>query len=286
MKTWLITGCSSGLGLGIAKAVLRRGDWAAVTARDPAALKVLAQAYPEHVLPLRLDLKDQGSMVQAVRETVQRFGPIDILVNNAGHGYRAAIEESAPGAVEELFQTNFFGPMELTRLVLPQMRERRGGLIVNVTSIGAVRGALGNGYYSAAKGALELASEALAKEVQHLGIRVMLAEPGALRTGFYGERLMSSPLSIPDYDVLAQQYRKGAQTDRHDQPGDPERAGAVLVETALRPDAPFRLLLGSDAVRAAEDTLEKRLQEVRTWAETSRRSDFDAGAGHAEAQKG
>ena len=274
MKTWLITGCSSGLGRGIAKAVLRRGDWAAVTARDPAELNTLAQAYPERVLPLRLDLTDRESMEQAVRETCQRFGPIDVLVNNAGHGYRAAIEESAPEAVEELFQTNFFGPMDLTRLVLPQMRARRSGLIVNVTSIGAVRGALGNGYYSAAKGALELASEALAKEVKHLGIRVMLAEPGALRTGFYGERLKSSRLAIPDYDPLAAQYRRGPQTDRHDQPGDPDRAGELIVETALRSDAPFRLLLGSDAVQAAVETLENRLLEARSWAEVSDQSDF------------
>ena len=176
--------------------------------------------------------------------------------------------------MEELFQTNFFGPMDLTRLVLPQMRARRSGLIVNVTSIGAVRGALGNGYYSAAKGALELASEALAKEVKHLGIRVMLAEPGALRTGFYGERLKSSRLAIPDYDPLAAQYRRDPQTDRHDQPGDPDRAGEIIVETALRSDAPFRLLLGSDAVQAAVETLENRLLEARSWAEVSDQSDF------------
>lgn len=134
--------------------------------------------------------------------------------------------------------------------------------------------ALGNGYYSAAKGALELASEALAKEVTHLGIRVMLAEPGALRTGFYGARLGSSALTIPDYDALAEQYRKSAQTDRHDQPGDPDRAGTILVETALRPDAPFRLLLGSDAVQTAVETLENRLLEARSWAEVSDQSDF------------
>lgn len=276
MKTWLITGCSSGLGQGIAKAVLGRGCRAAVTARNPAALDRLVRAFPGQVLPLRLDLSDRMSLHQAVRETVKRFGSIDVLVNNAGHGYRAAIEESSPEAVEELFQTNFFGPMELIRLVLPQMRERRSGLIINVTSIGAVRGALGNGYYSAAKGALELASEALAKEVAHLGIRVMLVEPGALRTGFYGERLKSSALTIPDYDVLAKQYRKTPQTDRQDQPGDPDRAGAVLVETALRPDAPFRLLLGSDAVGAAVETLEGRLQEARAWAGVSCRSDCTA----------
>ena len=274
MRTWLITGCSSGLGLGIARAVLRRGDQAAVTARNTAALDALVRTCPERVLPLRLDFSDRARIGQVVEITCRRFGAIDVLVNNAGHGYRAAVEESEPQAVAELFGTNFFGPMELIRLVLPHMRARRSGLIINVTSIGAVRGALGNGYYSAAKGALELASEALDKEVRHLGIRVMLAEPGAMRTGFYGKRLESSRITIPDYDVLAGRYRKTAQTDSRDQPGDPLRAGETLVETALRPDAPFRLLLGSDAVRTAETALENRLRELRTWAKVSGQADF------------
>lgn len=274
MHTWLITGCSSGFGLGIAKAVLRRGDQAVVTARNTAALDALVRTCPERVLPLQLDLNDPVRMKQVVQTTCRRFGAIDVLVNNAGHGYRAAVEESEPQAVAELFETNFFGPMELIRLVLPQMRARRNGLIINVTSIGAVRGALGNGYYSAAKGALELASEALDKEVRHLGIRVMLAEPGAMRTGFYGKRLESSRITIPDYDILAGRYRKTAQTDSRDQPGDPLRAGETLVETALRPDAPFRLLLGSDAVQTAETALENRLRELRTWAKVSRQADF------------
>lgn len=272
---WLITGASSGLGDGIARAVLDRGDFAAVTSRDTNRLKSLAEQYPNQVFPLSLDLNHPVSIQQAVQSVQERFGKVDVLVNNAGYGYRAAIEESEPEAVRELFSVNFFGPMELTRQLLPQMRERHSGLIISVSSIGAVRGALGNGYYSAAKGALELACEALAKEVQPLGIRVMLAEPGALRTGFYGERLKSSPASIADYDALAGKYRKNNKTDSHDQPGDPIRAGKLLVETALRQDAPFRLLLGSDALHAAVDTLESRLREARVWAEVSSCADFD-----------
>ena len=272
---WLITGASSGLGDGIARAVLDRGDFAAVTSRDTNRLKSLAEQYPNQVFPLSLDLNHPVSIQQAVQSVQERFGKVDVLVNNAGYGYRAAIEESEPEAVRELFSVNFFGPMELTRQLLPQMRERHSGLIISVSSIGAVRGALGNGYYSAAKGALELACEALAKEVQPLGIRVMLAEPGALRTGSYGERLKSSPASIADYDALAGKYRKNNKTDSHDQPGDPIRAGKLLVETALRQDAPFRLLLGSDALHAAVDTLESRLREARVWAEVSSCADFD-----------
>lgn len=272
---WLITGASSGLGDGIARAVLDRGDFAAVTSGDTDRLKPLTEKYPNQAFPVTLDLNNAASMRQAVQSVLERFGKVNVLVNNAGYGYRAAIEESEPAAVEELFQTNFFGPMELVRLILPQMRAQHSGFIINISSIGAVRGALGNGYYSAAKGALELASEALSKEVQQLGIRVMVAEPGALRTGFYGEQLKSSSIHISDYDALTGKYRKTEQTDSHDQPGDPLRAGKLLVQTALRQDAPFRLLLGSDALHAAVETLETRLREARIWAEVSGDVDFD-----------
>lgn len=272
---WLITGASSGLGDGIARAVLDRGDFAAVTSRDTDRLKPLTEKYPNQAFPVTLDLNNAASMRQAVQSVLERFGKVNVLVNNAGYGYRAAIEESEPAAVEELFQTNFFGPMELVRLILPQMRAQHSGFIINISSIGAVRGALGNGYYSAAKGALELASEALSKEVWQLGIRVMVAEPGALRTGFYGEQLKSSSIHISDYDALAGKYRKTEQTDSHDQPGDPLRAGKLLVQTALQQDSPFRLLLGSDALHAAVETLETRLREARIWAEVSGHVDFD-----------
>ena len=273
-KTWLITGCSSGLGWGIALAALQSGGKVAVTARNPESLQHFVEQFSKQALPLRLDLNDEESMKQAVEETYRRFGSLDILVNNAGHGYRAAIEESQPDQVAELFQTNFFGPMELIQLVLPKMREARQGMIVNVSFIGAVRGALGNGYYSAAKGALELATEALAKETQGFGIRTMLVEPGAFRTGFYEKRLAESTLKISDYDGLAVQYRKGAAPASHDQLGDPERGGRVIVQTIFRKDAPFRLLLGSDAVNAARTTLENRLRELHVWEDVSRQSDF------------
>lgn len=272
--TWFVTGCSSGLGLGIAKAALARGDTVAATARDVSRLSEVQALGGDRVLPLRMDLSDEGSMASAVEGCIERFGRIDVLVNNAGHGYRAAIEESEPDSVEDVFRSNFFGPMDLTRMVLPHMRERGSGTIVNVSSVGAVRGAIGNGYYSAAKGALELASEALCKEVSQLGIRVMVVEPGAFRTGFYGDRLDGSDRHIADYDRLGDLYRKSESTDSRDQPGDPDAGGTVIVDMVMREHPPFRLLLGSDAVRVAEDILTRRLEEVRTWAPISARTDF------------
>lgn len=273
-NVWLITGASSGLGEGIADAALNAGILVAATARDPDRLGNLMQRFPGRVFPVRLDLNDPDSIRRAVRGTLEKFGTIDVLVNNAGHGYRAAIEESEPDAVKELFQTNFFGPMELIRQVLPEMRAKKKGMIVNVTSIGAVRGALGNGYYSAAKGALELASESLAKEVRHLGIRVMLVEPGAFRTGFYGYRLEESGKKLSDYDIFANQYRKADTGNPSNQRGDPQKGGALIVRTVLEKTPPFRLLLGSDAVQAACSTLEERLREIHEWEKISGTSDF------------
>lgn len=274
MSIWLITGCSSGLGKGIAQAVLKRGEKAAITARDPEAVEALAREYPSQALPLKLDLNDRESMRLAVEKTCEHFGTIDVLVNNAGHGYRAAVEESEPEKVEELFDTNFFAPAELMKMVLPVMRKQRRGTIVNVTSIGAVRGALGNGYYSAAKGALELLTEALAKETEHLGIRTMLVEPGAFRTNFYGEGLLGTEKKISDYDVLGEKYRKENLVNDHSQAGDPQKGGEIIVETVLGEKMPFRLLLGRDAAKAAETQMENRLKEIREWMEVSSQSDY------------
>ena len=274
MKTWLITGCSGGLGRGIAEAALKHGENVVVTARNTEKIKELAEQYPSQVLILKLDLNDRDSMKSAVDCAIRVFGRIDVLVNNAGHGYRAAVEESEPEKVKELFDTNFFAPAELMKMVLPAMRAQKSGLIVNVTSIGAVRGALGNGYYSAAKGALELLTEALAKETEHLGIRTMLVEPGAFRTNFYGEGLRGTESRISDYDVLADRYRKENLVNNRDQLGNPMKGGEVIVDTILSGKISSRLLLGSDAVETAQNVLKDRLQEIEQWKDVSRRSDY------------
>ena len=260
MQIWFITGCSSGLGKGIADAVLERGDCAVVTARRREDVMHFEEEWPETAMAAALNLSKPETLEPAVRQAEKRFGHIDILVNNAGHGYRAAIEEGDPAQIKQLFTDDFYSPMELIRLVLPSMRGRRHGMIINVSSIGAVRGALGNGWYSAAKGALELASESLALETAGFGIRVMLAEPGAMRTGFFGDRLQKSEKTISAYDSLASRYRP---------------CGRILVSTAMREDAPFRLLLGSDAAEAAKKTLQNRLEELRRWKAASRQADYD-----------
>ena len=273
MKTWLITGCSSGIGRGIAKAALEHGDFIAVTARNTDAISEFSALYPDKALVLALDVTDRNSMKAAVEQTQKKFGQIDVLVNNAGYGYRAAIEESEQTAVEQLFQTNVFGPVELMNLVLPQMCERKDGIIINVSSIGAVRAAVGNGFYSASKAALELVSDAVGKEAGELGIRVMIVEPGAFRTNFY-DSLKGTDLEIKDYEQTAGKMRIENVTNDKNQPGDPERAGEVIVDLVSKNQFPKRLALGSDAVKIISTELEERIKEVRDWASISRKTDF------------
>ena len=156
MKTWLITGCSSGIGKGIAKAVLESGDQAIVTARNKDKVMDIVESYPETALAVSLDVCSQDSIKNAVKEAYDKFGTIDVLVNNAGYGYRSAVEEGEIEAVQTLYQTNLFGPIELIKAVLPKMREQKSGYILNVTSIAAARSAVGSGYYASSKASLRI----------------------------------------------------------------------------------------------------------------------------------
>lgn len=274
MATWLITGASSGLGAALARAVLDRGDNAVVTARNTDHLQDLVDAHPRNALAVPLEVGDHDQVVAAVTAATDRFGSVDVLVNNAGHGYRAAVEEAAVEEVDELFATNFFGPVDLIKQVLPQMRERRTGTIINVSSIGAPRSNPASGYYTATKAALEDMSDALNREVAPLGIRVVVLEPGAFRTDFSGRSLAQSATVIDDYSNTAGKRRKENDTSHGTQPGDPDRAARVIINTVLADDAPFRLLLGSDAITIVRDELQGRIDEIDAWADVSRTTDF------------
>ena len=208
MPTWLITGCSTGLGRHLAQAVLARGYNATVTARDAANVQDLVDAYPDTALALALDVTEDAQVTNAVRQAEERFGGVDVLVNNAGYGYRAAVEEGEEPEVAKLFATNFFGPVAMIKAVLPGMRARRDGAIVNISSIGARISPPGSGYYSATKAALEAMSASLRKELEPLGITVTVVEPGGFRTDFAGRSLQQSRDAIADYADTAGRRRK------------------------------------------------------------------------------
>jgi NAD(P)-dependent dehydrogenase (short-subunit alcohol dehydrogenase family) len=275
MSTWLITGCSTGLGRALAEAVLDRGDNAVVTARDAAAVRDMADAHPSTALPLALDVTDDGQVADAVRAAEARFGGIDVLVNNAGYGYRAAVEEGDDADVRRLFATNFFGPVALIKAVLPGMRARRSGAIVNISSIAATRTPEGSGYYAASKAALEGMSGSLRRELGPLGISVTAVEPGAFRTDFSGRSLGQTSTLIDDYAETAGKRRKERDTSHGTQPGDPAKAASALITAVESADPPALLVLGKDALDTFRQVDDARRAEVDAWQKVSVATGFD-----------
>ncbi|EJO88013.1 short-chain dehydrogenase/reductase SDR [Mycobacterium colombiense CECT 3035] len=275
VSTWLITGCSSGLGRALAEAVIGAGHNAVVTARDAAAVADLAETAPERVLGAALDVTDPAQVASAVQRAIERFGQIDVLVNNAGYGYRAAVEEGDDADVRALFETHFFGTVAMIKAVLPGMRARRSGAIVNISSIGAQLTPVGSGYYSAAKAAIEGISGALRGELVPLGISVTIVEPGAFRTDFAGRSLVQSATVIDDYAATAGRRRKENDTMHGNQPGDPAKAGNAIIAAVESPDPPAFLLLGPDALAAYRYTADARAAEIRKWEELTSGTDFE-----------
>lgn len=274
MSTWLITGCSTGLGRALAEAVIGAGHNAVVTARDPAAVADLAESAPERVLAVALDVTDPAQIAAAVQQALQRFDHIDVLVNNAGYGYRAAVEEGDDADVRALFETHFFGTVAMIKAVLPGMRARRSGAIVNISSIGAQLTPVGSGYYSAAKAAVEGMSGALRGELVPLGISVTIVEPGAFRTDFAGRSLIQSATVIDDYAGTAGRRRKETDTMHGNQPGDPAKAGNAIIAAVESLEPPAFLLLGPDALAAYRYTADARADEIRRWETLTSGTDF------------
>lgn len=274
MSTWLITGCSTGLGRALAAAVIAAGHNAVVTARDVAKVADLASAAPERVLPAALDVTDPAQVDFAVRQAGDRFGPVDVLVNNAGYGYRAAVEEGDDAEVRALFETHFFGTVAMIKAVLPGMRGRRRGAIVNISSIGATVTPVGSGYYAAAKAAIEGMSGALRGELAPLGISVTVVEPGAFRTDFAGRSLVQSNTVIDDYAATAGQRRKENDTMHGNQAGDPAKAATAIIAAVESGEPPGFLLLGPDALAIYRHVADARADEIGRWEELTTGTDF------------
>jgi NAD(P)-dependent dehydrogenase (short-subunit alcohol dehydrogenase family) len=254
--------------------VLSDGDNAVVTARDTGSIEDLTKAYREKVLTLGLDVTDNAAIEDVVTAAEERFGGVDVLVNNAGYGYRAAVEEGDDADVRRLFATNFFGPVALIKAVLPGMRRRRSGVIVNISSIGARICPPGSGYYAASKAALEGMSGSLRREVEPLGIKVMAVEPGAFRTDFAGRSLTQSAAAIDDYAATAGKRRKENDTVDGTQPGDPAKAAQALITAVGSDSPPALLLLGTDAVGAFTAVLDGQRADLEAWRSVSESTDL------------
>lgn len=276
MKTWLITGASTGIGRGIAEAVLQHGDQAAVTARDKHKMDDLVQKYGDRVLPLSLEVTDQKQRTDAVKKTIETFGTIDVLVNNAGRGHFGAVEDSSEEDIRLLFETNFFGPVGMIRQVLPYMRKNHSGLIINISSMGVMfENGTGNAYYVASKAALEMLSDVLNNEVKPLGIDVMIVEPGKFKTQFRVSAIQDENRGIADYDKTAGASRKYLKEHPYNQSGDPARAGEAVYKAVNQKDKPEVLILGKGMIEAAEKTLNNRITEIRKWRDLSESTDYE-----------
>ena len=277
-KVVVVTGGTRGIGFATVKAFLQQGSKVVMLgSRKETVDKALHELseYKDTIMGRYIDLNDLSACIDLLKEVLQEWGSVDVLINNAGYGYRSSVEEGDIDDVNLLFNTNFFGPIELIKEVLPQMRANKNGAIVNVSSIAAVRSGVGSGYYAASKAALELMTDGLAKELKPLGIKVMIAQPGSFRTNFYDTSLKGTKNKIDDYNETAGKTRKENVVNHKNQPGDPDKGGQVIVDTIEKDNYPFRLLLGSDATKIVASALEERIQEIETWKNISSQSDFE-----------
>ncbi len=273
-QVWLVTGASRGLGLAIARAVLERGGAVIAAARNPQrALEALGVC--DRVFPVELDVTDGMSVQGAAEKVLRRFEKIDVLVNNAGYGLIGAIEEVDPAEMKEVFNTNYFGVHQVLRAFLPQLRAQRGGWIVNISSVGGFTASPGAGAYNASKFALDGLSEALAQELAPLGIRVLIVEPGYLRTDFLDDSMRLARARIADYAETAGRTVKMMAERNGKQPGDPRKAARAILEAVESPRPPLRLILGPDAIERVTNKLAAVRRDLDDWREVAASTDFD-----------
>jgi NAD(P)-dependent dehydrogenase (short-subunit alcohol dehydrogenase family) len=273
-SAWLITGCSTGIGREIASAALAKGHRVAVTARDTTDVADLVEAHPDLAISVALDVTDREQVAAAVAATEQVFGAIDVLVNNAGYGYMAALEEGEDHEVRRLFDTNYFGVVDMIKAVLPGMRARRRGHIINMSSMTGLVTNPPNIYYSSTKYALEALTEGLAKEVAPLGIRVSAIEPGAFRTDWATRSMKETATPIDDYADTVGTRKQLIKLAGDKLPGDPRKiADAVLMLSELE-DPPLHLLLGRDVLAGFRQKLAELSASIDEWESVTKDVNF------------
>ncbi len=271
---WLISGCSTGFGREIAISALEAGDMVAVTSRNTEDIRDICNKYPSTSVALNLDVTYTDQIIECVRNVISKFGRIDVLVNNAGYGYLSAIEEGEGEEVSKLFNTNFFGALELTKQVLPVMRNQKFGRIINNSSQAGLMANPGTGYYSASKFALEGLMEALDKEVRPLNIFVTSVQPGAFRTDWSGRSMKKSKINITDYDEhVRSRINMIAEIDGK-QPGDPKKAAKIIFDLTRYEDPPNKLLLGAGVLSAYREKLDHMENDLDTYESITLSADF------------
>jgi NAD(P)-dependent dehydrogenase (short-subunit alcohol dehydrogenase family) len=265
MKRWLITGVGAGLGKALAAQALARGDRVAGTARAPEALGEFEATAPGRAFGFAQDLRDDAQIAEVGAAAETALGGVDILVNNAGYGLVGAVEESSATEVRDQFEVNVFGQLAMMRAILPFMRARRSGLIVNVTSVSGLATWAGTGVYCASKFALEAIGRTLAAEVAELGIRVINVAPGGMRTDYAGRSLVTTAREFADYDGVARQAKTMLTAHAGTESGDPEAVARAIIEATDAENPPLNLLLGADALHYATDEIARLQAQIEAW---------------------
>ena len=262
-RVWFITGSSTGFGRELAEQVLERGEKVVATARNTKDVEDLVEKYPETARAVQLDVTKQEDIESSIAKAVEEFGTIDVLVNNAGYGLGGGIEEPSMEQIRTQYETNVFGLISVMREVLPLMRNQKSGHILNLSSVVGFRALPSAGYYSSTKFAVESLSEALAMEVEHLGIKVTIVEPGGFRTDFAGRSFVQPTNRIEDY-VTSERIDNIGDFDGK-QPGDPVKGVKAMIDVVDNENPPLRLPLGEDAVTAIDEKLEQVQQNIDQW---------------------
>ena len=273
-KTLLITGVSTGFGRALAEAALAKGYRVVGTVRSEADKAAFEALKPGRAFGRMLDVTDTANIAPTVAEIEKSVGPIDVLVNNAGYGFEGILEESSLDEIRHQFEVNVFGAVAMIQAVLPFMRQRRSGRILNITSMGGYITFPGIGVYNGSKFALEGISEALAKEVKDLGIHVTAVGPGGFRTDWAGRSMIRKDRSIADYDAVFDPVRQRRQDMHGRQVGDPKKAAAAMLTLIEAENPPMHLLLGSDANKLVREKLDFLKSEFDAWEKLTLSTDF------------
>jgi NAD(P)-dependent dehydrogenase (short-subunit alcohol dehydrogenase family) len=272
-KVFLITGVSSGFGQAFARAALDEGHTVIGTVRNAEASKAFA-SMGERARAVLLDVTDFPAIEPAVKKLEQEIGPIDVLINNAGYGHEGTLEESPLEDMRRQFDVNVFGAVAMIKAVVPSMRKRRSGHILNITSMGGFITMPGIAYYCGSKFALEGISETIAKELRGFGIKVTAVAPGSFRTDWAGRSMVRAGRSIDDYDALFEPIRRAREEKSGKQAGDPAKAAQALLKVIASPNPPVHLLLGNDALKFVKEKLAAFSTEMGEWEHITTSTDF------------
>ncbi len=276
-KNWFITGVSTGFGKELADYCLGKGDKVAATFRKHEQANEFTQKAGANGRGLVCEVTDEQQVKQAIADAIQALGHIDVVVNNAGYGSMGSIEEISAAEVQRQFEVNVFGPLHVLRAVLPHLRERRSGHVLNISSIGGLKTFPGVGIYNASKFALEAIGESLAQQVKPLGIHVTNIEPSGFRTDWAGRSASFVDTAIEDYRATVGENLKGIQSYSGRQPGDPQRAAKIMFDLVRQENPPLHLPLGKAAVKGAREKFTSLLEELASVAETGDSTDFPPG---------